>query len=126
MANLISLIVWLLPVSSAKKEKENAESYHESQWVESLFGGQKMMLLVPLGDCCKTGRGFPLLCLSALCVIELEEKEIFFGGVRIFISDIFNSAFILKLPVEQRLMAAEMLCCRNPVFSVEVSHLRQV
>lgn len=66
-----------------------------------------MMSLVLLVECCKSGRGFPPVCLSALCVIGSKEKGIFFlggggggAGVIIFISNVFNSAFILKLPVE--------------------------
>lgn len=31
MANLISVIVWMLPVSSAEKKKKKKMQYHESQ-----------------------------------------------------------------------------------------------
>lgn len=87
MANLIFLIVWLcrLPVSSAKKRKENAELPHESRRLGSLFVGGKMMSFVLPDDCCKTGRGFPWACLSALCVIWSEGKEMhLFRGVGLY------------------------------------------
>lgn len=87
MANLIFLIVWLcrLPVSSAKKRKENAELPHKSRRLGSLFVGGKMMSFVLPDDCCKTGRGFPWACLSALCVIWSEGKEMhLFRGVGLY------------------------------------------